>query len=200
MFTDSGKKVAVDKRFSCDELNSYFSNYVFTRLVAVSITFRNVDFRYSFFDSCYLRNCSFDSCDFTGCRFANTYLPGGKFSGCKFDYATFDKTLVDANILDTECPGHENLKMRFARSLRMNFQQLGDAEAVNKAMKVELAATEVHLKKAWHSNESYYRDHHPGFLSRSLAFIVWLKFKMLDFVWGNGEIYFGYFSVFRSSY
>jgi hypothetical protein len=90
-------------------------------------------------------------------------------------------------ILDTECPGHENLKMRFARSLRTNFQQLGDADAANKAMKVELSATEIHLKKAWQSNESHYRSHHPGVLSRTIAFLKWLKFKALDFVWGNGE-------------
>jgi hypothetical protein len=117
----------------------------------------------------------------------NTQLPGATFSGCKFDYVSFERTLIDARILDTECPGPENLKMRFARSLRTNFQQLGDAEAVNKAMQVELNATEIHLKKAWQSNESYYRSHHPGALSRTLAFLEWLKFKILDFVWGNGE-------------
>jgi hypothetical protein len=73
----------------------------------------------------------------------NTQFSGAKFSGCKFDYATFEKTLIDARVLDTECPGLENLKMRFARSLRTNFQQLGDADAVNKAMRVELSATEI---------------------------------------------------------
>jgi hypothetical protein len=72
-------------------------------------------------------------------------------------------------------------------SLRTNFQQLGDADALNKAMRVELSATEIHLKKAWQSNESYYRSHHPGVLSRTLAFLEWLKFKVLDFIWGNGE-------------
>ncbi len=122
-------------------------------------TFSRVDFRWSFFDGCYIRDCLFDSCDFTGCRFVSTHLPGAIFTGCKFDYATFERTPTDPGILDTQCPGYENLKLRFARALRANFQQLGDATAVNKAMKIELDATEVHLKKAWHSNESYYRDH-----------------------------------------
>jgi hypothetical protein len=54
-------------------------------------------------------------------------------------------------------------------------------------MRVELAATEIHLKKAWQSNESYYRSHHPGALARTAAFLEWLKFKALDFIWGNGE-------------
>jgi hypothetical protein len=150
-------------------------------------TFTEVDFKCSVFDGCYLRDCHFDSCDFTGCRFVSTQLPGAKFSGCKFDFATFERTFIDSRILDTECPGYENLKSRFARTLRTNFQQIGDAAAVNKAMKVELGATEVHLKKAWYSNESYYRSHHPGALLRAKAFLEWLEFKALDFVWGNGE-------------
>jgi len=187
MLASSRKTVVTDQKFDSDESNSRFSNYVFVRLVAMGRTFKKVDFKYTVFDACYLRNCRFDACDFTGCRFVSTQLPGAKFSGCKFDYATFEKTLIDARVLDTECPGHENLKMRFARSLRTNFQQLGDADAVNKAMRVELSATEIHLKKAWQSNESYYRSHHPGALSRTLAFLQWLKFKALDFIWGNGE-------------
>jgi Pentapeptide repeats (9 copies) len=187
MLVASGKVVKTDQRFDVDEANSRFTNHVFVRLVAMRKSFTGVDFRYSLFDGCYLRDCHFDSCDFTGCRFVSTQLPGAKFSGCKFDYATFERTFIDPRILDTECPGHENLKSRFARTLRTNFQQLGDAAAVNKAMKVELSATEVHLKKAWHSNESYYRSHHPGALLRTKAFLEWLEFKALDFVWGNGE-------------
>lgn len=187
MLIASGKTVVTDQKFDADEANTRFSNCAFVRLIAMGKTFTKVDFRYTSFDACYLRNCHFDSCDFTGCRFVNTQLPGAKFSGCKFDYATFEKTLIDPRILDSECPGHENLKMRFARSLRTNFQQLGDAAAVNKAMKVELSATDIHLKKAWQSNESYYRSHHPGPLARWLAFLEWLKFKALDLIWGNGE-------------
>jgi hypothetical protein len=95
------------------------------------------------------------------------------------------KTIIDPTIPDTECPGDENLKSRFARSLRMNFQQLGDAAAVNKAMAVELKATETHLKKAWQSNEAYYRSHYRGF-SRLRVFLDWFKFKRLDLIWGNG--------------
>ena len=113
-----------------------YSNYLFTRLVAKDKRFTKVNFRYSFFEYSYLRDCHFDSCDFTGCRFTNTNLSGSKFSGCKFDYASFEKTLVEPAILETECPGFENLKLRFARTLRTNFQQLGDASAANKAMNV----------------------------------------------------------------
>lgn len=187
MLVSVEKSIETDRRFNCDESNSKYSNYVFNRLVAKRIKFTNVDFKYTFFENCYLRNCTFDSCDFTGCRFTNTQLPNVTFLGCRFDYATFDKTLIGSEVLDTGCPGHDNLKLRFARSLRTNFQQLGDAEAANKAMLVELSATESHLKKAWRSNESYYRSHHPGAIYRTIAFLKWTKFRILDFIWGNGE-------------
>jgi hypothetical protein len=81
----------------------------------------------------------------------------------------FERTFVDNDILNTGCPGFENLKMRFARTLRMNYQQLGDAKSANKAITVELQASEVYLHKAWQSNESYYRKKYGG-LSESRRF------------------------------
>jgi hypothetical protein len=182
----SGKNEKKDQKFDDNEESSNFSNIAFVRLVAKGKTFTRVDFRYTLFDACYLRDCRFDSCDFTGCRFVNTSLQGSKFAGCKFDYASFERTLIDANVLDTECPGHENLKSRFARSLRVNFQQLGDAVGANKAMKVELSATSIHLQKAAWSNERYYRLHYRGWQRLRIA-AEWFEFRTLDFIWGNGE-------------
>ena len=186
MLKDAGKRLEIDKKFNADESNVEFSYYVFLRLVAKSRSFKNVNFRYTIFDTCYIRDCIFDSRDFTGCRFVGTNLHGSKFSGCNFNYAIFERTSVGPEILDTECPGYENLKAAFARTLRTNYQQLGDAYAVNKAITVELQATEVHLHKAWRSNESYYRNKYRG-LNRLALFIEWFVFKILGFVWGNGE-------------
>jgi hypothetical protein len=93
---------------------------------------------------------------------------------------------VGLEILRTNCPGLENLKLKFARTLRTNFQSLGDYEGVNLAIQVELAATELHLKKAWGSPEAYYRAKHKG-LDRFRMFLSWLAFRALDLVWGNGE-------------
>ncbi|MEH2513424.1 hypothetical protein V1291_004778 [Nitrobacteraceae bacterium AZCC 1564] len=184
--TESGKIIVTDKKFHTDVDGDKYSNYLFTRLVAKKKRFTNVNFRYSFFEHSYLRDCHFDSCDFTGCRFANTSLIGSKFSGCNFEYASFEKTIVEPAILDTECPGRENLRLRFARTLRTNFQQLGDATAANKAMNIELDATGTHLSKAVWSNEAYYRKHYEG-LARLKVIIEWALFNILDFVWGNGE-------------
>ena len=162
MLADSGRQSEIDKKITADAKECSMSNRLFVRLVAKERKFTKIDFKYSIFDGCYLRNCKFESCDFTGCRFINTNLHGSRFSGSNFQYASFEKTVIDVSILDTECPGPENLKARFARSLRTNYQQLGDAAGANKAMKVELEASEAHLHKAWASKEAYYRHKYKG--------------------------------------
>jgi hypothetical protein len=186
MLANSGRIIETDKKFGVDVRDQSFANYLFVRLVAKGRTFTNVDFRYSMFDASYLRKCKFDSCNFTGCRFVSTNLFESTFIGCTFDYVVFERTFVDPEILETGCPGLENMKMRFARTLRMNYQQIGDAKAANAAMNVELQATAAHLTKAWRSNESYYRKKYTGW-RRAKVFGQWIDFKVLDFVWGNGE-------------
>jgi hypothetical protein len=183
---DSRKIESKDQKFDADVSNAKFVNRLFVRLVSKGHKFTRVDFRYCTFDACYLRSCVFDECDFTGCRFVSTNLHGSSFSGCKFDYATFERTDIDDDVLSTGCPATENLKLRFARSLRVNYQQLGNVDAVNKAIAVELDATEVYLHKSWASNESYYRKKYARGL-RIRQFARWARFKILDFAWGNGE-------------
>ena len=184
MIKDSGREKLSDKRFNSAAAKDKFINKLFERLVALDIEFKNVNFSYCIFDAAYIRNCSFQECNFTGCRFLNCNLMGSSFSGCKFEYATFDKTQIDNDILKNGCPGPDNLKLKFARSLRLNYQQIGDSKSANKA--IELQATKEHLYKAWKSKESYYRKKYKG-LDRLKMFGEWLEFKALDLIWGNGE-------------
>jgi hypothetical protein len=185
-FPSSRRVSELDKQIPYNLQNSKLINRLFVRLVAKGRTFKDVDFSYSIFESCYLRDCVFDSCIFVGCRFSGTSLYGSTFLGSKFDYALFERTIVTPEILDTECPATENLSAKFARTLRMNFQQIGDTKGVNKAISVELRATEVHLKKAWYSKESYYRKKYRS-LQRLKVFGEWLQFRFFDLIWGNGE-------------
>ncbi len=186
MLIDSGRQILTDQKFNDNEIDSNYANKYFLRLVAKGRHFKNVDFKYSIFDSCYLRNCQFESCNFTGCRFIGSNLYGSSFSGCRFEYATFERTMVDGDILDSSCPGYENLKAKFARTLRVNFQQIGDTKSANGAIEIELSATREHLLKSWRSKESYYRHKYRGWV-RLLQLLRWLKFKSLEYIWGNGE-------------
>lgn len=175
----------VPKNVSSDPGNFKFK--VFIRLNAKKITFKNVSFMHSILDSCYFNSCVFDSCDFTGCRFLGSNLHQSAFTGCTFDFATFERSQIDDDILVSEAPKEENLRMRFARTLRMNYQQIGDAKAVNKAISLELEATSIYLYKSWKSDETYYRKKYIGLISGLIQFAKWLEFRVLDFIWGNGE-------------
>jgi hypothetical protein len=185
-FRPTGRTVVTDQAVSHDLQGVNLRNRQFERLVAAKKRFTDCDFSYSRFDSAYLRSCVFDSCKFIGCKFSQSNLRGSQFHGCVFDYVEFSQTQVEPDILDTGCPGRENLQQKFARTLRVNFHQVGDTVAANKAIKVELEATRVHLYKAWRSRESYYRKKYPG-AQRIGAFFEWLEFVLLDAFWGNGE-------------
>jgi hypothetical protein len=106
--------------------------------------------------------------------------------GCNFSYAIFERCQISDEVLEQEAPQEDNLKMRFARSLRMNFQQIGDAKAVNRAISLELEATSSYLKKSWSSKETYYRKKYVGW-KRVPQFVIWLEFRLLHAIWGNGE-------------
>ncbi len=183
-----GNREVVTDFYIATHVNSEkFPYRVFIRLNAKEVKFTKVSFQHCIFEGCYFNRCVFDSCDFTGCRFVGSNLHLSSFTGCKFAYATFERTHLEDDILLSEAPREENLRMRFARSLRMNYQQIGDAKAVNKAISVELEATSVYLYKSWRSQESYYKEKYPGFIKSGGQFVKWAEFWILDLLWGNGE-------------
>jgi hypothetical protein len=180
------RTIATDQEWVDRVSDVSYSDFIFQRVSAKHVRFENVDFRYSVFDTSYFRDCTFDSCNFTGCRFVGSSFPGSAFLGCRFDYAVFERTFIDSDVLDNIWPPYENLKLRLARTLRTNYQTLGDTDAANKAILVELHATRVHLSKAWRSREAYYRNKYSG-AERAIAFLAWARFVVGDFIWGNGE-------------
>lgn len=160
---------------------------VFNRLNAKEIRFKNTSFLHCVFDGCYIKDCVFDSCDFTGCRFIASNFHQTTFAGCDFRYATFERTFIDSHVLESEAPKEENLRMHFSRSLRTNYQQLGDAKAVNRAISIELGATSEYLYKSWKSKETYYKEKYGGALKSTVQLLKWLEFRLLHALWGNGE-------------
>ncbi|MCD9580855.1 pentapeptide repeat-containing protein [Tenacibaculum maritimum] len=185
MLKESGREHITDKIIDGEIKDTDFRNKLFTRIGAKKDRFINVNFSHTYFDHCYFRGCVFENCNFNGCKFTNSNLSGSTFISCDFTYSSFQNTLVDQEILNS-CPGYPNLKLKFARNLRKNFQGIGDADLANKAIKIELNAKRTHLLKSWYSNESYYRGKYEK-KDRVIAFFKWLWFKIQDFIWGNGE-------------
>lgn len=175
-----------DQIFDLDLTSENFHNKYFIRVGGKSQTFTRIDFSHTYFDNCYFRKMKFDSCNFNGCKFTNCNFIGSTFPGSKFEYATFDKTFIDPEILDNNCPSFNNLTLKFARTLRVNYQSIGDAKSVNKAIGIELNATKEHLYDSWHSKTAYYRNKYQGF-KRLWMFFNWFTFKLEEIIWGHGE-------------
>lgn len=182
----SGRERFEDKIIDIDLDSNDYHNKHFIRVGSKKRTFKNVNFSHTYFENCYFRDITFDSCDFNGCKFINCNFQGSKFPGSKFDYATFEKTFIDSEILDYNCPSWNNVTLKFARSLRINYQGIGESESVNKAINIELKAIKEHLHESWKSKSTYYRTKYKGW-NRIKMFFKWLWFKFQDFIWGNGE-------------
>lgn len=182
---ENHKELIQDVDIVSDVIEGNLSRRRFVRVYAVKRTFRNVIFAQSIFDRSYFRNCVFVDCDFTGCVFRDSYLVGSSYRGCEFRYTTWHNTSVDDSILTDGLPTGENLARDMVQSLRANFQALGNHEAVNKAVAIEIDLTGKHYRNAAYPVTSYYRKKYAG---RRLEFrvkhFVW---RMLDCVWGNGE-------------
>lgn len=163
-------------------------NYkVFVRLNGNTKKITNVTFLHCIFDSCYFKECVFDSCKFIGCKFIACNMPKCSFPATLFKYTIFERSYIPDEIITNNAPDEENLRIKFARSLRVNFQQIGDPDAVNKAIAVELKATAIYLKKSWKSKSDYYKRNFPSIGARISQFLKWLEFIIMDFIWGNGE-------------
>ncbi|MDM1377261.1 pentapeptide repeat-containing protein [Myroides marinus] len=166
--------------------NLKYINYYFVRAVATDFLFINIDFSKTIFDSCYLKNCRFIRCTFEGAKFMNSNLQGSYFENCNFDFVIFEKTFVDDEIF--ECaPKRNNLKYKFARSLKLNYASIGDYIKASNAVQIELEATKKHLYDTWTLNDDYHRNKYGGIRKRLTQFWKWFKVSLLDFIWGNGE-------------
>lgn len=182
----SSEKLYIEKKQYYVLNGNKFDNHLFIRAVAKSIIFQNVDFSKTYFENSYLRDCRFIRCNFEGAKFTGSNLIGSYFEDCNFDYVTFEKTFVDDEIF--ECaPKRDNLKYKFARSLKLNYASIGDYIKSSKAVTIELAATKSHLKDSWLSGDEWYNLKYGGIKRRFEQFWKWFKVSLLDFVWGNGE-------------
>ncbi len=187
---DNRKEKIEDKELVAGLRDVDLSRKDLTRVYAVDQIFTGVTFKQCVFTLCYFRNCRFIRCDFTGASIKEANFKGAQFEECIFKYTTWEKTLLDDQFLDTCLPSEENLARDLVRSLRVNFAQIGNYEAVNKAAAIEVKLTGQHLYNAAYSRQSYYRAKYKG-VARFTHALQHLQWKSLDLLWGNGE------SIFR---
>jgi hypothetical protein len=187
---DNKKPKLEDVEFTTDVNGEDFTRHDMVRVFAVGKVFTKISFKQVNFLGCYFRNCRFIGCDFTGAFVKETNLRGSQFENCTFRYTAWEKSHLDDDFLDRFLPSEENLARDLVRSLRVNFSEIGNYEAVNRAASIEVGLTGQHLYKAAYSNESYYRSKYKGTERLSHA-VQHARWKTLDLLWGNGE------SIFR---
>ncbi len=180
------KRQIKDQEIEHDVEGEDCTHHEFTRVYAIQKTFNKVTFKQCNLLSCYFRNCRFIDCDFIGAIFKETNLIGSQFVNCNLKYTFWDKTIVDEAILGSCLPPEENLARDLVRSLRVNFAQIGNFQAVNKAAAIEVKLTGKHLFNAAYSKQGYYRKKYTG-LARLRMCLEHAKWKVLDLLWGNGE-------------
>lgn len=187
-FREHVKKKIQDIEYVSDVESEDLTRMEFSRVYAVKITFTDVSFKQSTFSSCYFKNCRFIRCDFTGAHFKECYLKGSNFPDSNLKYVTLEKTLIEENVLECCLPPEENIARDLVRSLRVNFIQVGNYEAANQAAAIEVKLTERHLYNAAYSRQAYYRskDKYSGWNRLDFAY-KHLKWKVLGYLWGNGE-------------
>jgi uncharacterized protein YjbI with pentapeptide repeats len=185
-FQDNKKPKHEDVEFTGDIINEDFARHDMIRVFAVGKVFTSVCFKQVNFLGCYFRNCRFIGCDFTGAFIKETNLRGSQFDNCTFRYTTWEKSHLDDDFLDRCLPSEENLARDLVRSLRVNFSETGNYQAVNRAASIEVRLTGQHLYKASYSRESYYRSKYKG-LERLRHAFQHAHWKALDLLWGNGE-------------
>lgn len=180
------KPVIENKELRGEVRNEDLSLRELSRVFAVGVAFFDVSFKQSDLSGCYFRNCRFVRCNFTGATIKDSNLRGSQFEGCDFRYTNWEKTALDGHFLDTCLPSEQNLARDLARSLRVNFSQIGNYDAVNKTASIEVGLTGQHLYNAAYSRQSYYRNKYKDWsrISHALAHAQW---KALDLLWGNGE-------------
>lgn len=180
------KEKLEDKEFAEDVSAQSFAQKDLARVFATRKVFTEVSFKQAVLWGCYFRNCTFVRCDFTGAQIGACNFKGATFSGCLFQYTVWEKTLLDDEFLEKCVPAEENLARDLVRALRVNFAQVGNYQAVNKAAAIEVRLTGRHLYNAAYSEKTYYRDKYKGVerLGYAWKHLLWLA---LDLVWGNGE-------------
>jgi uncharacterized protein YjbI with pentapeptide repeats len=185
-FRDNKKTKLEDVEFTTDINSEDFMRHDMVRVFAVGKVFTKISFKQVNFLSCYFRNCRFIGCDFTGAFVKESNLRGSQFENCTFRYTTWEKSHLDDDFLDRCLPSEENLARDLVRSLRVNYSETGNYEAVNRAASIEVGLTGQHLYKAAYSNEAYYRSKYKGTERFSHA-VQHARWKALDLLWGNGE-------------
>ncbi len=165
--------------------NSDYSNLHLLDVGGKGLIFEECDFSYSVLERAYFHNAKFVRCKFIGARFLACNFRSASFDRCLFEYSTFDQTFVDEQQVVLNLPLAPNQKRDLIRSLRANASSMGDFEAHNALLSLEMRASVEHYGNILKYNNAYYRNKYPK-KARIGAFFKHYGLRIEDFIWGYG--------------
>lgn len=155
---------------------------------AKSVKFYSTNFKYSVINFSYFHQAIFYDCDFTGTYFIDCNFRSAQFIRCKFDYSTFRNTLLPYNQILKNLPDKENMKLALLKNLRVNADQIGEKNLIQKLL-IEEVKTEIeHKRKAFMHSESYYQNKYRGW-NRVKSFFSYCNLSISKILWNHGYSY-----------
>lgn len=158
----------------------------FVRIGAKNAEFNSCSLTQCQFEDSYLRKADFRDVDLTGSTFRNCNLEKATFKGCTLRYCTFQSTRLDRDEIIGCLPVEPNLRRDLSRNLRRNFEELGDKDAADVFLNLEIDAHEQELLGAFRRKTDYYRAHYTG-VDQAVAGLKLLGSKLSGIVWGYGH-------------
>ena len=85
-------------------------------------------------------------------------------------------------------PKYENIRLNLLKNLRVNAEQIGERDILERLIIAEANTLTEHYKKAFTHNESYYKEKYKGFL-RIKNFFKYIGMKSKKILWNHGYSY-----------
>lgn len=140
----------------------------------------------SLFEDCYMRKARFENVYLTGSTFKNCNLERASFQGCDIKFCIFENTRLNRDEIISCLPVEPNLRRNLARNLRKNFEALGDKEAADVFMNIDIKSYEQELLAIFRRATEYYKKKYNQIdqIKAGLKFII---SKASGIIWGYGH-------------
>ncbi|WP_422647988.1 hypothetical protein OJJOAM_002203 [Cupriavidus sp. H18C1] len=148
------------------------------------VHFKDCNFSYCIIERGYFHDAKFENCTFTGTRFISCNFRSATFANCDFSYATFFTTIVSEEEIAKNLPDQPNKRRDLVRTLRANAASMGNQEASNSLLSLELRANTEHYRRMHRDNHSYYSKYSRA--QKIEAFFKYWGLRLEEIAWGYG--------------
>jgi hypothetical protein len=178
------KEEVLKENESIENVKLKFSSLV--RLAMKGAKVKNGDFLQCVFDEVYARHALFENVNFSGSYFKNCNFSNSTFYHCDLSFCKFEKCDLPYKSIMSCLPSEPNIRRELARSLKVNYQGLGNKKIADIFLDIEIEANEQELMAIFKSSETYYKQRYD-WGQRFSSLFEWGWLKAAGLVWGYGH-------------